>query len=218
MLTVAILQTAVVPVLGIIADQLNVSLVGGQLGNHRESSRRRAATPLIGRLADLYSKKRVLLVVLGVVLVGTLLAALTTSLPLLVVARVLQAASYGLYPISIAILRDELAEDRMGSAMSVLSGTLGFGGGTGLVVVGLLMSGHAGYHRVFWLATAFTLVVVAIVVFLVPARERTIRGPSTGSERRGWPQVFPRCCWRSRKAIRGAGNHRRRSGARQVAC
>ena len=172
-----------------------------------------AATPLIGRLADLHSKKRVLLVVLGVVLVGTLLAALTTSLPLLIVARVLQAASYGLYPIGIAILREELAEDRMGSAMSVLSGTLGFGGGTGLVVVGLLMSGHAGYHRVFWLATAFTLVVVAIVVFLVPARTRSsIRGPSTGSERRGWPQVFPPCCWRSRRATRGAGHHRRRSG------
>jgi MFS family permease len=175
-LTVAILQTAVVPVLGIIAAQLNVSLVAASWAITANLLAAAAATPLIGRLADLYSKKRVLLVVLGVVLVGTLLAALTTSLPLLVVARVLQAASYGLYPISIAILRDELDENRMGSAMSVLSGTLGFGGGTGLVVVGLLMSGHAGYHRVFWLATVFTLVVVAIVVFLVPARERTHSG------------------------------------------
>ena len=35
--------------------------------------------------------------------------------------------------------------------MAVMSGTLGFGGGTGLVVVGLLMTGDAGYHRVFWL-------------------------------------------------------------------
>ena len=41
--------------------------------------------------------------------------------------------------------------------MAVMSGTLGFGGGTGLVVVGLLMSGDAGYHRVFWLTTAFTV-------------------------------------------------------------
>ena len=40
-LTVAVLQTAVVPVLGIIADQLNASTVGGQLGGHRESARRR---------------------------------------------------------------------------------------------------------------------------------------------------------------------------------
>jgi MFS family permease len=175
-LTVAVLQTAVVPVLGVIAQQLNVSMVAVSWAVTANLLAAAAATPLIGRLADLYSKKRVLLVILGIVLVGTVLAAATTSLPLLVVSRVLQAASYGLYPISIAILRDELHEDRMGSAMSVLSGTLGFGGGTGLVVVGLLMSGHAGYHRVFWLATAFTVVVVAIVVFVVPSRERATTG------------------------------------------
>ncbi len=175
-LTVAVLQTAVVPVLGVIAQQLNVSTVAASWAVTANLLAAAAATPLIGRLADLYSKKRVLLVILGIVLIGTILAATTTSLPLLVVARVLQAASFGLYPISIAILRDEIGEDRMGSAMSALSGTLGFGGGMGLVVVGLLMSGHAGYHRVFWLATAFTLVVIVIAVFLVPARERTHTG------------------------------------------
>ena len=132
-----------------------------------------AATPLIGRLADLHSKKRVLLIVLAVVLLGSLLAATTTSLPLLIVGRVLQAASYALYPISIAILREELAPDRLMSAMAVLSGTLGFGGGTGLVVVGLLMSGDAGYHRVFWLTTVFTLIVIAIAVLVVPRRPRS---------------------------------------------
>jgi len=43
-------------------------------------------------------------------------------------------------------------------------------------VVGLLMSGHAGYHRVFWLTTAFTVVVIAIAVLLVPIRPRSATG------------------------------------------
>ena len=175
-LTVAVLQTAVVPVLGIIAHQLNTSMVAATWAVTANLLAAAAATPLIGRLADLHSKKRVLLIVLVVVLVGSVLAATTSSLALLIIARVLQAASFGLYPIGIAILREELPEDRMGSAMSVLSGTLGFGGGTGLVVVGLLMSGDAGYHRVFWLTTGFTLVVIAIVVFIVPARPRSSTG------------------------------------------
>ncbi|MDT5245417.1 MAG: hypothetical protein QOD36_2793, partial [Mycobacterium sp.] len=175
-LTVAVLQTAVVPVLGIIAHQLNTSMVAATWAVTANLLAAAAATPVIGRLADLHSKKRVLLIVLVVVLVGSVLAATTSSLALLIVARVLQAASFGLYPIGIAILREELPEDRMGSAMSVLSGTLGFGGGTGLVVVGLLMSGDAGYHRVFWLTTGFTLVVIAIVLFIVPARPRTSTG------------------------------------------
>jgi MFS family permease len=175
-LTVAVLQTAVVPVLGIIAHQLNASTVAVSWAVTANLLAAAAATPLIGRLADLHSKKRVLLTVLVVVLAGSVLAATTSSLALLIVARILQAASYGLYPISIAILREELPEERMGSAMSVLSGTLGFGGGTGLVVVGLLMSGHAGYHRVFWLTTAFTVLVIAIAVLVVPARQRSSTG------------------------------------------
>jgi MFS family permease len=175
-LTVAVLQTAVVPVLGIIAHQLHVSLVAVSWAVTANLLAAAAATPLIGRLADLHSKKRVLLIVLAVVLLGSVLAATTSSLALLIVGRVLQAASFALYPISVAILREELPPQRLMSAMAVLSGTLGFGGGTGLVVVGVLMSGDAGYHRVFWLTTGFTLVVIAIVVFIVPARKRSSTG------------------------------------------
>lgn len=175
-LTVAVLQTAVVPVLGIIAEQLNASLVGVSWAVTANLLAAVAATPLIGRLADLYNKHRVLLGVLAVVLIGSLLAALTSSLRLLIVARVLQAASYALYPISIAILREELSSERLMSAMPVLSGTLGFGGGAGLVVVGLLMSGDAGYHRVFWLTTAFTVLVIAIALLVVPRRPRSATG------------------------------------------
>lgn len=175
-LTVAVLQTAVVPVLGIIADQLHASIVGVSWAVTANLLAAVAATPLLGRLADLHSKHRVLLGVLVVVLAGSLIAALTSSLQLLIIARVLQAASYALYPISIAILREELSEERLMSAMAVLSGTLGFGGGTGLVVVGLLMNGDAGYHRVFWLTTAFTVAVIAIVLCVVPRRPHDVAG------------------------------------------
>lgn len=195
-LTVAVLQTAVVPVLGVIADQLHASDVGVSWAVTANLLAAIAATPLIGRLADLYSKKPVLLIVLAVVLVGSLLAATTASLPLLIVGRVLQAASYALYPVGIAILRDELSESQLMSAMAVLSGTLGFGGGTGLVVVGLLMQGDAGYHRVFWLTTAFSAVVLVIAAVVVPGDRAAPPEPSTGSVRSGSPSDCRRSYWR----------------------
>ncbi|WP_167100756.1 MFS transporter [Mycobacterium sp. DL592] len=175
-LTVAVLQTGVVPILGVIARQLNASTVHVSWAVTANLLAAAATTPLIGRLADLYSKRRVLLVVLAVVLAGSLLAALTASLPLLIIARVLQGASYSLYPISVSILRDELPPERLMRAMAVLSGTLGFGGGMGLVVTGLLMRGDAGYHRVFWLTTAFTAMVIVMVLLVVPSRPRTASG------------------------------------------
>ncbi len=175
-LTVAVLQTGVVPVLGVMAQQLQVSSVDVSWAVTANLLAAAASTPLIGRLADLNVKKRVLLAVLVVVLAGSVLGAVTSSLPLLIVARVLQGASFSLYPIGISILREELPADRLMSAMAVLSGVLGFGGGVGLVITGLLMRGDASYHRVFWFTTAFLVVVIVAVLALVPHRPRSATG------------------------------------------
>ena len=69
-LTVAVLQTAVVPVLGVIGHQLGAAPVAVSWAVTANLLAAIAATPLLGRLADLYSKKRVLLGVLVVVLIG----------------------------------------------------------------------------------------------------------------------------------------------------
>ena len=193
-LTVAVLQTAVVPVLGIIADQLNASPVAVSWAVTANLLAAAAATPLIGRLADLHNKKHVLLGVLVIVLIGSVLAATTSSLALLIVARVLQGVSFSLYPICVAILRDELAEDAVVRALAVLSATLGFGGGTGLVVTGLLMDGNAGYHRVFWLTTGFTLVVIVVAASWCRHGDGARKARSTGWARRpGRWTVGPAC-------------------------
>lgn len=175
-LTVAVLQTAVVPILGVIDDQLGASPVAVSWAVTANLLAAAAATPLLGRLADVYRKKRVLLAVLAIVLAGSVLAATTSSLTLLIVARVMQGVSFALYPICVAILREELPEARINRALAVLSATLGFGGGTGLVVTGLLMGPGAGYHRVFWLATGFTAAVMVTAAIVVPSRPRRSAG------------------------------------------
>lgn len=169
-LTVAVLQTGVVPVLDLIAAQLHASMVAVSWAVTANLLAAAAATPLIGRLADLGDKKRVLLGVLAVVLAGSLLAAGTSSVPLLVAARVLQGTSFALYPVSVSILREELPEQRLIGAMAILSAMLGFGGGLGLVVTGLLMTGGASYHRVFWVSAAFIVAVMIAAGIMVPNR------------------------------------------------
>jgi MFS family permease len=175
-LTVAVLQTAVVPVLGLIADQLQASTIAVSWTVTANLLAAAAATPLLSRLADLYNKKYVLLGVLAVVLIGSVLAATTDSLPVLIAARALQGVSYSLYPICVAVLRDELIEAQVVRALAVLSAILGFGGGMGLVATGLLVAGDADYHRVFWLTTVFSLVVILIVIFVIPSRRRRGEG------------------------------------------
>ena len=135
-LTVSILQTAVVPVLDVIGRQLNASADAVSWVVTANLLAAAAGTPLIGRLADIRNKKHVLLAVLALVLAGSLLAATTASIPLLLLARVLQGTAFSLYPIAVSILRDEVPADRLLRSIAVLSAMLGFGGGAGLVVTG----------------------------------------------------------------------------------
>ena len=174
-LTVAVLQTAVVPVLGAIATQLHEPAVSVSWVVSANLLAAAAATPLIGRLADLRNKKKVLLIVLGLVLGGSLVAATTASLPLLVVGRILQGGAFALYPVAVSVLRDELPAERLVRSIAALSAMLGFGGGLGLVVTGLLMTDGAAYQRVFWLCTLFTAAVMVAAWLVVPNRPRHVR-------------------------------------------
>lgn len=175
-MTLAVLQTMVVPIVGTIGTQLGVSTTAAGwvlTGNLLAAV---IATPVIGRLADLHGKRPVLIGVLTVVLAGSLLAALTHSLLWLIVGRVLQGVSYALFPIALAVLRDEMPPRKLVGSMAVLSGTLGVGGGFGLVLTGLLTANGADYHRVFWLTVVFVVLALAIAWFGVPARPRTSGG------------------------------------------
>lgn len=171
-LTVAILQTAVVPVIAVIGRQLHAAPAATSWVVTANLLAAAAATPLIGRIADIRNKKTVLLVVLALVLAGSALAAVTESFALLILGRVLQGAAFSLYPVAVSILRDEIPADRLVRAIALLSAMLGFGGGMGLVVTGLLMPPGAPYQRVFWLCALFAAAVIALVVAVVPSRPR----------------------------------------------
>ena len=171
-LTVAVLQTAVVPVMAVIGRQLQASPVAVSWVVTANLLAAAAATPLIGRIADLRNKKTVLIVVLALVLSGSALAATTASLPLLIVGRILQGAAFALYPVAVSILRDEIPADRLVRAIAMLSAMLGFGGGFGLVVTGVLMTPDASYQRVFWLCAVFSALVIVVAARVVPSRPR----------------------------------------------
>jgi MFS family permease len=174
-LLVSALQTLVVPVVSNIQADLGVSATSASwvvTGNLLAAA---VLTPMLGRLGDLRGRRPVMIGVLVVVLLGSILAATTSTLPLLIVARVMQAASFGLFPLAIGVLREELPPQRLTGAMAVVSGMLAVGAGIGLTVTGLVMRHGGDYHRLFWLATALTAVGLAGVVGL-PRRAAVATG------------------------------------------
>src|SRR5205823_905093 len=83
------------------------------------------ATPLIGRLGDMYGKERLLVIVLALLSVGTLIAALAGSLTVMLVGRVIQGAAGGIFPLSFGIIRDEFPRERIAGGIGLMSALLG---------------------------------------------------------------------------------------------
>src|SRR5690606_15471320 len=89
-LAYALLQSLVSPALATIQHELGASesAVAWVLTGYLLSAA--ITTPIIGRLGDIHGKRRVLILVLVLLALGTLLSAVASSLGMLVVGRVIQ--------------------------------------------------------------------------------------------------------------------------------
>ena len=132
-------------------------------------------TAIIGKLGDMYGKQRLLVWTLAALAAGTLLAALSPSLALLIVARLIQGVAGGIFPLSFAIARDEFPPARVAGSIGLMSAILGVGGGLGLVAGGLIEE-NLSWHWLFWIPLPAMLVAAACTWWFIP--ESQVRAPS----------------------------------------
>lgn len=137
-LSVSLMQTLVVPLLpqfprlldaspSTVAWLVTATLVAGAV-----------CAPLLGRLGDMYGRRRMLLISLVLVTVGSAVGALSPTVEVLIGARVLQGASLAVVPLGISLMREVLPEERVGSGVALMSSSLGIGGAIGLPLTGLV--------------------------------------------------------------------------------
>ncbi len=131
-------------------------------------------TSIIGRLGDMYGKERLLLWTLGVLAFGTFLAAVSQSLGMLILARVIQGVAGGIFPLAFSIARDEFPPDKVAGSIGLMSSILGIGAGCGLVA-GALIDEHLGWHWLFWIPLLVTLVAAFFTWRFIP--ESPVRSP-----------------------------------------
>ena len=187
-LSFAVMQSLVIPVLPLIRQEMGSStgaVTWVLTGNLLSSA---IATPILGRVGDLFGKKWVLVATLGVLLMGTLLAAISTTLPVLIVARVIQGVGGGLFPLAFGIVRDRFPEDRVPGAIGLISSTLAFGGGLGVVLAGPIVE-HLNYHWLFWIPCPLIAMATVAIAVLVPHE------PGVHSGRINWAGAVALSAW-----------------------
>ncbi|WP_209446084.1 MFS transporter [Streptomyces sp. MZ04] len=170
----AVMQTVVVPLLpdlprltgsspGAVSWLVTATLLAGAV-----------LTPVLGRAGDMYGKRRVLLAALGLMTAGSVLCALTSDIRVLIAARALQGAAAAVVPLSISILRDELPPERTGSAVALMSSTVGIGAALGLPLAALIVQ-YADWHAMFWATSALGAIGLALAWWTVA--ESPVRSP-----------------------------------------
>ncbi|MEQ4717811.1 MFS transporter [Nonomuraea sp. B19D2] len=160
----ALQNTAVVPLLPVLQRELHASLSAVSWTLTLSLLVAAVATPLLSRFGDMYGRRPMILGALALLVVGSVMAALATSLTWLMVARVLQGAVAALVPLSIGVARDLLPREQLATGIGVISATMGFGSGGGMILAGLA---SGDYHMVFWITGGISLVAMVIVAFLV---------------------------------------------------
>ncbi|WP_425954206.1 MFS transporter [Xylanimonas sp. McL0601] len=171
----ATLQSLLVPVLPVMQHDLHTDAAGITWALTTWLIVSAVATPLLGRAGDLLGKRRVLLAALAAVALGSLVAATSPNLPVLLAGRALQGLGGAMFPLAFGLVRDVLPRERVAGGIGALSALVAVGAGIGTVLAGPLATA-IGWRGLFLLPLAGVSVGAVLVQRGVPDGVPAARG------------------------------------------
>lgn len=166
-LVVALSQTILIPVLGALPEELDTSASNVQWLLTSTLLVAAVAVPLLGRLGDMFGKRRLLLISVGALVVGSVLTAVTSNIWLLVAGRAIQGLSSAAIPLGISLLGSLVPREKAGTSIATVSAMLGVGGALGLPLAAFIAQ-NADFHALFWVTAATGTVAFVGILTLVP--------------------------------------------------
>ncbi|MCG5220862.1 MFS transporter [Streptosporangium sp. KLBMP 9127] len=168
-------QTLVVPLIGELPAILHTSASNASWVITVTLLAGAVTTPVMGRLGDLYGKRRMMLVCSVPLILGCVICALAGSLTPMIIGRGLQGMGMGMIPLGISALRDLLPSDRLGPSIALMSSSMGIGGALGMPMAAAVAE-YASWRALFWSTAALSVLVAVLIRLLVPATPATARG------------------------------------------
>jgi len=119
------------------------------------------ATPIAGKLSDIYGRKKMVLIIFIIYIIGISAGGLSSNISFLVIARVIQGIGISMFPIAFGIIRDQLPKDKLAVGVGVFSSMFAAGSVVGLAVGGTIIK-NFGWH-----ATFLSIVPFAIILWII---------------------------------------------------
>ncbi|MFE7938718.1 MFS transporter [Streptomyces griseoincarnatus] len=174
-IVVAVMQTLLVPVVKDLPRLLDTAPADANWVLTSTLLSGAVATPVMGRLGDLFGKRRMLVASLAVMVVGALVSAFTSDLLVMIAGRTLQGFAMGAIPLGIGLMRDMLPRERLGSAMALMSSSIGVGGGLALPAAALVAQ-HTDWHALYLGAAGLGVLAIALTLAVVPESPLRAKG------------------------------------------
>jgi MFS family permease len=118
------------------------------------------ATPIVGKLSDVYGKKKVLLLVMLIYAIGVSFAGFASNIYTLLLVRAIQGIGMGMFPIAFGIIRDQFPREKISIGQGIISSMFAAGAAVGLSAGALIVENFG------WQATFFTIIPIAILLLI----------------------------------------------------
>lgn len=163
----ATLQSLVVPVLPVIQTDLGTTTAGVTWTMTAWLISAAVATPLLGRVGDMVGKRRILVLALLAVALGSVIAAVAPTIGVLIGARIIQGLGGAMFPLAFGIIRDEFPAHRLPSAIGAMASIIAIGSGLGTVLAGPLAD-VLSWRGLFLVPAVFTVAGAVLAMLIIP--------------------------------------------------
>lgn len=163
----ALMQTLVIPIQSELPQLLDTAPGNASWAVTATLLAAAVTMPVTGRLADLYGKKKVMVASAAILVVGSIIAAMSSSLAPFLAGRALQGMAMGYIPVAISMVREIVPPEKRAGAVAAVSATLGVGGALGLPLAAWIAQDYS-WHALFWFSSVLAAVIFLATLIVIP--------------------------------------------------
>ena len=121
-------------------------------------------TPISGKLSDIYGRKKILLIIMAIYVLGVSLGGFVTNIYEMLLVRIIQGIGMSMFPIAFGIIRELFPRNKLAIGQGIITSMFATG-----AVIGLVAGGHL-IQNFGWQATFFSIIPVSITLLVIIAR------------------------------------------------
>lgn len=118
-------------------------------------------TPIGGKLSDIYGRKKMVLIIMVIYIIGISLGGFSSNIAFLVISRVIQGIGIAMFPIAFGIVRDQFPPEKLAIGIGTFSAMFAAGSVVGLAIGGSVIQNFG------WRATFFSIIPLSIILWFI---------------------------------------------------